>query len=264
MTIDHPTLPPGVEIKPIPGHTGYFASSDGRIWSRYRSGDRYRKMRDTLLELKRVPSRSGHLRVALASGPGKIHSVHRLILQTFVGPCPAGMECCHDPDPDPANCKLDNLRWDTRQANHDDKCRAGRQARGSTAGRAKLTEDDVNKIRALALAGVSQRELARRFGVDRVSIQYILRRRNWKHLPGPPAIPPRHPMTEFQAATIIRLGKTKMKQKDIARQVGTTQANVSLILLGKSWTSLHENERWKAVLATAPDRLLRISPPDKR
>lgn len=250
MTIDNLILPTGVQIKPIPGNPGYYASSDGRIWSCFGAG--YTKIRTEIRELKRTRTRSGHLRVGLVAGDGKLHWVHRLILETFVGPCPPGMECCHDPDPDPANCNLNNLRWDTRQANHDDKCRAGRQARGSKGGRAKLNEEQVGEIRRLALEGVSQRELSRRFRVNRVSIRLILIGKNWKHLPGPPPISTRSPMTEVQAATVIQLGKTGMKQKEIAKLIGTTQANVSLIILGKSWRRLHEKDRWKSILATDP------------
>src|SRR5688500_4928598 len=37
--------------------------------------------------------------------------IHRLVLMAFVGPCPAGMEGCHN-DGNPLNNALDNLRWD--------------------------------------------------------------------------------------------------------------------------------------------------------
>lgn len=49
--------------------------------------------------------------------------VHRLVLETFVGPCPDGMECCHA-DGDVTNNSLDNLRWDTHQANIDERVSA--------------------------------------------------------------------------------------------------------------------------------------------
>ena len=47
--------------------------------------------------------------------------VHRLVLEAFVGPCPTGMESCHFPDRNPANNKLDNLRWATHAENENDK-----------------------------------------------------------------------------------------------------------------------------------------------
>ncbi len=246
MTVEYPTLPPGVQIKPIPGHPGYYASSDGRLWSCRRR--RIGGFSSTMAPLKATPSKkTGYLGLTLASDR-KSHRVHRLILETFVGPCPPGMEACHDPDPDPANCRLENLRWDTRQANRDDMTREGRGVIGTKNGRAVLDEDKVQEIRRLARTGVSQRGLARRFGVNRVSIKYILVGRNWKHLPGPPPMASRQQMTEYQAATIIRMGRLGMKQKQIASEIGTTQTNVSLILLGKSWRGLHINNKWKDVL----------------
>jgi hypothetical protein len=47
---------------------------------------------------------------------GVRRQVHRLVLEAFVGPCPDGMECCHE-DGDSTNNRVDNLRWDTHEAN---------------------------------------------------------------------------------------------------------------------------------------------------
>ncbi|WP_248099523.1 HNH endonuclease signature motif containing protein [Corynebacterium kefirresidentii] len=45
--------------------------------------------------------------------------VHRLVMAAFVGPCPDGMEVCHN-DGNPANNYVGNLRYDTHQANYAD------------------------------------------------------------------------------------------------------------------------------------------------
>jgi hypothetical protein len=50
--------------------------------------------------------------------------VHRLVLETFVGPCPDGMECCHN-NGDPADNRLENLRWDTLSSNAYDRVEHG-------------------------------------------------------------------------------------------------------------------------------------------
>lgn len=42
--------------------------------------------------------------------------VHRLVLEAFVGPCPDGMEGCHA-NGNPADNRLENLRWDTHSSN---------------------------------------------------------------------------------------------------------------------------------------------------
>lgn len=42
--------------------------------------------------------------------------VHQLVLEAFIGPRPAGMMACHN-DGNPANNRVENLRWDTQSSN---------------------------------------------------------------------------------------------------------------------------------------------------
>lgn len=55
---------------------------------------------------------------------GNVFYCHVLVLHAFHGPCPIGMEGCHN-DGDIKNWRLDNLRWDTRSANIADSIRHG-------------------------------------------------------------------------------------------------------------------------------------------
>jgi hypothetical protein len=91
------------------------ASTDGAIWSS-RSGERGDWVR--LRQMKHV---DGYRLVGL-SRPGRriTKTVHRLILTTFCGECPAGMECRHL-DGNPANNHLINLAWGTKKENGADK-----------------------------------------------------------------------------------------------------------------------------------------------
>lgn len=78
--------------------------------------------------LKPMAGQYGHLSVDLCKGGRRIRRmsrVHRLVLESFVGPCPDGMEVCHY-DGDPANNRIENLRYDTRSANMFDRVRHGR------------------------------------------------------------------------------------------------------------------------------------------
>ncbi|OZC60037.1 hypothetical protein CH276_18855 [Rhodococcus sp. 06-470-2] len=50
--------------------------------------------------------------------------VHRLVLEAFVGPCPVGLEGCHNNGIGKDN-RLTNLRWDTPSENQLDKVRHG-------------------------------------------------------------------------------------------------------------------------------------------
>lgn len=69
--------------------------------------------------------RSGTETVVLSNGHKVTRSVHRLVLEAFIGPCPPGMECCHFDD-DRSNNRLENLRWDSSSANNYDMVRNGR------------------------------------------------------------------------------------------------------------------------------------------
>lgn len=102
-------------LKGIPGFQGYFAANDGTIWSE-RCGE--------LVLLKPTPTKKGYLRVSLSrDGKSYTRFVHALILLTFVGPKPTGMEACHYPDEDKRNNRPSNLRWDTPAENAKDKYR---------------------------------------------------------------------------------------------------------------------------------------------
>ncbi len=47
-------------------------------------------------------------------------AVHRIIASTFLGPCPEGLEVCHNNN-NRYDSRLSNLRYDTRKANMADK-----------------------------------------------------------------------------------------------------------------------------------------------
>jgi hypothetical protein len=69
--------------------------------------------------------RNGYFVFSVKENGGRARQilVHRVILEAFRGPCPEGMEACHFPDPDPANNRIENLRWDTRAENYQDSLR---------------------------------------------------------------------------------------------------------------------------------------------
>lgn len=178
---------PTVEYRDIPGFPGYQVGSDGSVRSRWKAvglgtgngsraaiGDCWRQ-----LSIKVIPP--GHVQVVLT--PGRhIRLVHRLVLETFVGPCPQGMECCHN-DGNPGNNAIGNLRWDTHQANENDKDRHGTRPRGERHKRSKLTEDQVRAIVSdYANGGTTYAILAAKYGVCLSAIGHIITRRRWAHI----------------------------------------------------------------------------------
>lgn len=155
----------------IPGYVNYEASTFGGVIS-YARG--YRRLKQC--------EGNYNLHVSLyRNGKDLTINVGCVILMTFVGPCPDGLECCHS-DGNYYNNRLDNLRWDTHQANIDDRTRHGTTAKGSRSGPAILVESDIPKIREMLYLGVFQKDIAQKFGVDSRTISEIACGRNWKHI----------------------------------------------------------------------------------
>ena len=114
---------------PVVGYENIYEVSDhGRIWSVKRKvkGGRGKPRTAGGRILRGGAAQSGHRTVSLAHPwhGHKMYLVHRLVLEAFVGPCPEGMEACHWDD-NPANNRLDNLRWATRHENMLDRSRNG-------------------------------------------------------------------------------------------------------------------------------------------
>lgn len=160
--------------KPYPGDTRYEVSDCGRVRSLrpWRSWPAGRLMVPT-------PVHCGHLRVK-AGVPLRAVFVHRMVLEAFVGPCPAGHEARHLND-DPTDNRLENLAWGTRAENLADAVRNGREYSPKGEGKinSKLTEAAVREIRSSA---ANAHELGRLFGVTPTAIRHVRKGRSWSHV----------------------------------------------------------------------------------
>lgn len=172
-----------VEYRDITGHPGYRVGDDGTVWRHYAgSPDRPNRRPPRWKQLRPKSQYSGHKSVSLAAAGGPVYRrVHRLVLEAFVGPCPPGMECCHN-DGDPANNRLQNLRWDTRKANRADQLAHGTRVRGESIPWSRLTAAAVAEIRRLRVAGRGYAWLASRFGVGKTTVRAAIEGRSWAHV----------------------------------------------------------------------------------
>jgi len=161
----------------VPGWENYWVSEDGKVFST--KNEKVKELKPYLMG----HDRSKRLAVGLTNGNiRKNFTIHRLIATVFHGPCPDGMECCHN-DGDPFNNHRDNLRWDTRKNNEADKKLHGTSTVGSKNGLSKLTEADVLQIRATyAAGGITQKTLAKQYRVSHTVIGDIINRKNWTHI----------------------------------------------------------------------------------
>lgn len=111
-------------------------------------------------------------------------SVHRLVAEAFLGPCPEGEQVNHK-DCCKTNNRLSNLEYVTPVENvRHARARLGNWARrGSRHGLAKLTEAQIPVIRNLIASGtLTHREIGNRFGVCAATIDNIKAGKVWAHV----------------------------------------------------------------------------------
>lgn len=167
-------------MKPIADFPGYSITTDGRVWSHHRKGT-------CGLWCKQTPRGDVYLRVELWKNSKKYwRKVHRLVLETYVGPCPKGMECRHL-NGNPADNRLENLQWGTRSENQQDSVKHGTHACckqiGESHPRSKITNQQRRQIIYQFMTGLfTQRQLAREYSAHYSTIWDILRGRVWPYV----------------------------------------------------------------------------------
>jgi len=175
-----------LRIRSIPGYPEYGISTDGKVWVYARRDNRGRISGGRFL--RPWTSKSGHLKISIGRAERKKREyIHRLVLEVFVGPCPAGMECRHL-DGNPQNNHLSNLRWGSHKENVHDAIQHGTNSpppawAGSKNSQAKLTEAQVEVIfHGYHDGAANMAELSRAFNITLTNISYIVHKRSWKHI----------------------------------------------------------------------------------
>lgn len=134
------------------------------------------------------PNGNRYLKVTLHDNEGRqiTPSVHRLVLEAFVGPCPPGMEVLHGPGGQRDN-RLVNLCYGTPSQNQLDKYRDGTMRVGTEQPLAKLTEDIVRECRMrYASRDGDTVSLAREYGVSQRAMWCAINGKTWRHVDGIP------------------------------------------------------------------------------
>ena len=172
-------------VKDIPGFPDYAITKGGQVWSKpRRDSTGYNRSGRWL---KPALDKYGYLYVILyLDGKRFTRKIHRLVLETYVGLCPKGMECRHF-NGNRADPRLGNLKWGTKSENSQDAIRHGThggfQNRGENNGEAKLVEEQVQVIFYAYHDGThTQQELADHFGVSRRHVGFIVNKKKWAHL----------------------------------------------------------------------------------
>lgn len=164
---------PNKNTKVIPGFPNYRITPNGQIWS----GTKYKW-------IKPCENKKGYLCVTIVGQRRLFCKVHRLVLETYVGPCPVGMETRHLNGNKQDN-RLENLCWGTHQENMRDTIVHGISGspKGELAGKSKLCREQVKVIFHAYHDGIGTlKELAHAFSVHLGTIHLIVRKKTWGHL----------------------------------------------------------------------------------
>ena len=117
-----------------------------------------------------------------AANPRRQVGAHRFICELAKGPPPESrMECAHGCGVKMC-CNPKHLRWATHRENDADKDAHGTRNIGIRNGSAKLTVEQVLRIRRLRAEGTSVHALAREHEMSPSSISLIANRINWSWL----------------------------------------------------------------------------------
>jgi hypothetical protein len=166
--------------KSVVGWEGWYSISNlGRI----RREVKGRGVKAGHISISHSPQSYEYATFTLCRNEEKNHvTIHRLVAAAFLGPCPIGMEVNHRNGRKLDN-RIENLEYVTAAIN----IRHARDVlgfnRGELHGRAKLTNFDVRTIRAKHAGGVSQKQLAAEFQVGKMTINRLLRKETWRHVP---------------------------------------------------------------------------------
>lgn len=148
-----------------------------RFWTKVQKSEGCWKWKD-------VPCKNGY--GLFNVWPEKFYA-HRVMWELTRGPIPAGLFVLHHCD-NPMCVNPEHLFLGTNLDNVRDMMAKGRNPHGKTSylyghpeknAQAKLSWDDVEKIKTLRAQGVMQKDLARQFSVSRSTIQGILYGKKW-------------------------------------------------------------------------------------
>lgn len=164
------------KLAPMPIGLRYEVSSSGLV----------RTIKLPHYYLNPKPDHKGYLRTTIRiEGVRHNIAIHRLVLETFIGPCPDGHVANHK-NCNKADNRLENLEWVSQLYNVGHAIEHGHfffSPIGESHPGSKLTSEQVLEIRQLYDTGqYTKVALGQMFGVSDSNIRAIVFRRAWKHI----------------------------------------------------------------------------------
>lgn len=145
----------------------YSVTSEGKIISTYWKSPRFISQHVI----------NGYPAVSLRE---KTFKVHRLVAESFI-PNPDGLPCVNHLDGNKKNNTVQNLEWCSYSDNMTHAYSNGLTVskKGSSNGRSKLKEEDIEVIRR---SNISGKIVARSYGVSETVISKIRKGKRWSHV----------------------------------------------------------------------------------
>lgn len=165
----------------IPGFPGYRVDESGGVWSCWKATGRpeyTHRMSDEWKRLKpQARPEDGRKRYTLKDSEGEYRRLYasHLVLLAYVGPCPEGMEACHNNGVCTDDSRT-NLRWDTPVANKADMLNHGTRRMGENHPKTKLSDDDIRQVIEIRRRGERLKVIAGIFGVTETRIHQICKK----------------------------------------------------------------------------------------
>jgi len=133
--------------------------------------------------LNQYTDKDGYKTIGLMQNNNKkMFKIHRLMLLTFIGEPPFKNAICRHLDGNPANNKIENLKWGTVSDNYEDRKRHRTDFSGERNPKSKLTDDDIHIVNYMIYMHCSDRLIAKRFNVNPECIYKIRHKITWKHI----------------------------------------------------------------------------------
>jgi hypothetical protein len=156
-----------IEFRDIPGFPGYQATSDGRVWS---------GKRGIFLKPHTIKNRYERINPSV-NGKRIVTSLHGLIASAFLGPKPNGFCIDHINE-----IKTDNRPENLRYLTIGDNVRAwakNNKARSSARRAKKMTPGLVKELRMLHSAGVTWKDLYKKYNLSKAQTAKIITKQAW-------------------------------------------------------------------------------------
>lgn len=128
----------------------------------------------------RNPDGYGQVGSYTLAGKKRMFLTNRVAWELTNGPIPEGKSILHSCD-NPPCCNPRHLSPGTKLENNREAKRKGRKAVGEKSGSARLSHEQVNKIRERYATGdISQHALGREYGVTAMTINRLVRHISWQ------------------------------------------------------------------------------------